>query len=83
VDQLVALLTLAASAATAFGVILAAWQLRLTKEQARIQFEDGLNAQYRECIRHLPVRAMLGEPLDDTQAKGSTDVLLSLLRSLQ
>ncbi len=63
VDRLVDFLTLAASAATAIGVIIAARQLGLSKEQARIQFEDGLNAQYRSIVQHLPVEALLGEAL--------------------
>ncbi|HEV7903172.1 MAG TPA: hypothetical protein VGO96_04960 [Pyrinomonadaceae bacterium] len=51
------------SAATAVGVGLAWWQLKLTKKQAKTQFEDGLAQQYREIIQQMPVEALLGEML--------------------
>jgi hypothetical protein len=55
----------AASVATALGILLAGWQLRLTQRQAVTQFEDQLSAQYRELLRRLPLPALLGEQLDD------------------
>lgn len=70
-EQLVAYLTLAASAATAIGVIIAARQLGLSKEQARTQFEDGLNAQYRSIVQNLPVEALLGESLSPDVARAA------------
>lgn len=56
-----------AALATAFGVFVAAWQLRHTKDQALTTFEDQLAAQYREIARRLPVKALLGERLDDSE----------------
>jgi hypothetical protein len=53
-----------ASVATAAGVLIAGWQLRLTKLQAVTAFEDQLASQYREIARRLPVQALLGEELD-------------------
>lgn len=55
---------LVASVATAVGVIVAAWQLALSKGQASTQFEDSLNMQYREIIRRLPINALLGSKLE-------------------
>ena len=55
--------TAGASLVTAAGVLLAWWQIRLTKRQATTQFEDQLNSQYREIARRLPIEALLGEPL--------------------
>lgn len=52
-----------ASIATAVGLFMAWWQIRLTKQQAVTTFEDQLAAQYREIIRRLPVDALLGEAL--------------------
>jgi len=58
-----------ASVATAAGVLIAGWQLRLAKQQAITAFEDQLGSQYREIARRLPVQALLGEKLDPaTQA---------------
>jgi hypothetical protein len=53
-----------AAVATAAGVLIAGWQLRLAKQQAVTAFEDQLSSQYREIARRLPVQALLGEPLD-------------------
>ncbi len=64
-------ITAMASVVTAAGVILAWWQIRLAKQQAVMQFEDGLNSQYREIARRLPIDALLGEPLDDQTQKDS------------
>jgi hypothetical protein len=60
----IAAFELIASGATAAGVLIAAYQLRLTKQQALTQFEDEVNRQYREIARRLPVKAFLGEDLD-------------------
>jgi hypothetical protein len=63
-------ITASASVATALGVFLAAVQLWQATRQATTQFEDGLNSQYREIARRLPVAALLGETLseDDYQS---------------
>src|SRR6266498_1006612 len=58
-------ITAIASVVTAAGIILAWWQIRLAKQQAVTQFEDGLNSQYREIARRLPIEALLGESLGD------------------
>jgi hypothetical protein len=63
VDVALQLIAALASLATAVGVLVAARQLALSKQQARTDFEDQLNAQYRELVRQLPVEALLGEPL--------------------
>jgi hypothetical protein len=57
------LLTAAASLATAIGVIVAAYQIRLTRQLSRTQFEDDLTKQFREIIRRIPIEALLGEEL--------------------
>ena len=42
-----------ASVATAVGVLLAGWQLRVGKQQGLTSFEDSLASQYRDIIRRL------------------------------
>jgi hypothetical protein len=49
-----------ASVATAAGVFIAGWQIRLAKRQAKTQFEDDLTKQYREIIKDIPTDALLG-----------------------
>ena len=68
------LITAIASIATAVGVIFAAvgvfmaWQqIKLTKQQAATQFEDNIAREYREIALRLPVKALLGEPLNDDE----------------
>lgn len=52
-----------ASVATAVGVLLAGWQIRLAKQASRSVFEDSLTQQYREIIKRIPIEALLGEDL--------------------
>lgn len=55
------------SAATAIGVGVAAYQLRVTRRQSVTAFEDSLSAQYRQVASTLPLKALLGEPLTDEE----------------
>ncbi len=67
----IGIIDLVASVATAIGVVVAAWQLALSQGQARTAFEDSLNMQYREISRRLPIRALLGDPLDATEQESA------------
>lgn len=49
--------------ATAIGVGVAAYQLRVTRKQGVTAFEDSLAAQYRQIASTLPLKALLGESL--------------------
>jgi hypothetical protein len=62
---------LVASVATAIGVMVAAWQLALSKGQARTEFEDNLNMQYRGISRRLPINALLGDTLDPAEQQSA------------
>ena len=55
------------SIATAFAVFVAAWQLRRGAVQIRSEFEDDLSREYRELVRGLPVKAVLGDPLESDE----------------
>jgi hypothetical protein len=48
-----------ASIATAVGVGIAAWQLRLAKQQEESQFDDSFAEQYRAIADRLPLDALL------------------------
>ena len=50
--------------ATAIGVGVAAWQLRMSKDQAQSAYEDGFGEQYRDIVNKLPLDALLGKPLE-------------------
>jgi hypothetical protein len=53
------------STATAIGVFFAWWQIKSSKHQNRTQFEDSLTREYRELAQKFPVKALLGEELDE------------------
>jgi hypothetical protein len=58
---------LLASGATAVAVFLAWWQIRQSRKQALVQFEDRLSGQYRALAQRLPIEALLGEKLEDVK----------------
>ncbi|HJR09471.1 MAG TPA: hypothetical protein VJ842_19575 [Pyrinomonadaceae bacterium] len=62
-----------ASVATAVGVLLAGWQIRTAKEAARSEFENDLAQQYREIIRRIPIKALLGKKLDARELNNTLD----------
>lgn len=57
-----AIATAVSAVVTAVGVFLAVAQLRLTRRQARVAFEDTITREYRDIVRCLPVDALLTEP---------------------
>lgn len=66
-DHIASFIETVAAAATAVGVLLAWWQLRLAKQQAVTTFEDSVASQYREIAARLPVKALLGENLSEPE----------------
>lgn len=56
-----------ASIATAFGVVVAAWQLWLAHRQSVTVFEDSLAREYRELAGRIPTKAFLGEALSEAE----------------
>ncbi|WP_372828099.1 hypothetical protein [Polaromonas sp.] len=59
--------------ATAVAVIVAAWQLLLSQKQSVTTFEDSLAKEYRDIAATLPVEALLGEPLSDSDHRDKFD----------
>ncbi|WP_347908071.1 hypothetical protein [Pseudomonas grandcourensis] len=64
-----------ASVVAAFGVFLAFWQLRISKNIAQLEFEDGLAKEYRELAANIPTKALLGVELSDEEFQKSFDEL--------
>ena len=62
-----------ASVATAIAVFFLWWQLLLTKRQSVSTFEDGLAREYRGIAQRLPLKALLGETLDDDTREKAMD----------
>ena len=65
------IVNLVASIATAVGVILAAVGLWLAKIQSMTSFEDGVSNEYRQIVKLIPVRALLGDELSDEEFENS------------
>ena len=63
----------AASTVAAIGVIFAFWQLRVAKDIAQLQFEDGLAKEYRELASRIPTDALLGVALDENRYQDTFD----------
>lgn len=61
------ILTALSNVATATAVIVAAWQLLLTQRQSVTTFEDSLAKEYRDIAATLPVKALLGELLSESE----------------
>ena len=59
------------STATAIGVFFAWSQIKSSKHQNRTQFEDSLAREYRELTQKFPVKALLGEELDEVSYNDS------------
>lgn len=57
------LLNASASVATAAGVFIAVWQIKLQIRQQITDFEDDFDQEYREIALALPIEALLGESL--------------------
>jgi hypothetical protein len=72
-NLLVELIGLAASVATAFGVVMAWWQIREARRQAVTSFEDSMSREYRDIAQKLPVAALLGDPLREEELTGNLD----------
>ena len=67
------IIQLLATVATPIAVLLAWWQLRLTKQQSVVTFEDSLAREYREIADRLPIGALLGEQLSDAEYSQAID----------
>jgi hypothetical protein len=55
------------SIGTAVAVLVAAWQVCKSTQQARTDFEDDLSREYRELARCIPVKAHLGQELGEEE----------------
>ena len=64
-----------ASVVAACGVFLAYGQLKISKNIAQLEFEDGLAKEYRELASNIPTKALLGIELSEEEFQKSFDEL--------
>ena len=62
-----------ATSVAALGVVLAFWQIWLTRSVAQLQFEDSLAREYRELCTSIPASVFLREAFTDEQYKSTFD----------
>ena len=62
-----------ASVVAACGVFLAYGQLKMSKNIAQLEFEDGLAKEYRELASNIPTKALLGIELSEVEFQQSFD----------
>ena len=67
------ILNAAASVATAAGVFIAVWQIKIQLRQDATEFEDDLDQEVREIMLALPMPALFGEELSPEGAEQSLD----------
>lgn len=68
-----------ASFATALGVAIATWQIWRNAEQTKTSFEDSLNKEYRELMRRIPFKALIGEEMNEQEIKKSQEAIYNYL----
>ena len=69
------------SIGTAVAVLVAAWQVRKSTQQARTDSEDDLSREYRELARSFPVKAHLGQELGEEELEQAFRIYTSTLIS--
>lgn len=68
-----------AAAATAIGVVIAAWQIRRNAEQTRTSFEDSLNKEYLQLMRPIPLKILIGEEVTENEAETAREAIYNYL----
>lgn len=49
------------------GVVVALWQIWRNNEQQKTSFEDSLTKEYRDIVRRIPYKALMGEELNEAE----------------
>lgn len=68
-----------ASIATAIGVGIATWQIWEGRKLAQVTFEDSFNQQYRDLIYAIPVDALLGKDLSESEKLKARELVFNYL----
>lgn len=67
------------SVGTALAVLVAAWEVRKSTQQARTDFEDELGQEYRQLAREIPVAAHLGAELTTHELESAFGIMYHYL----
>lgn len=64
---------------TAIGVLVAAFQLRVSSKIAQSEFEDSIDQQYRELAKDIPVDALIGKTVSDDKKLFTRELIYNYL----
>ena len=68
-----------AAIATAIGVAVAAWQIRESRKLTQSSFEDSLDQQYRDLAHGIPVDALIGKEIAESQEHETRELIYNYL----
>jgi len=68
-----------ASIFTSFGVLVAAFQLRVSSKIAQSKFEDSIDQQYRELAKDIPVDALIGKNVANEKKELTRELIYNYL----
>ena len=68
-----------AAIATAIGVAVAAWQIGQGRKVAQSSFEDSLDQQYRDLAHGIPVDALIGRQVSESQKSETRELIYNYL----
>ena len=64
---------------TAIGVLVAAFQLRVSSKIAQSEFEDSIDQQYRELAKGIPVDALIGKTVSSDKIEFTRELIYNYL----
>jgi len=64
---------------TAIGVLVAAFQLRVSSKIAQSEFEDSIDQQYRELAKGIPVDALIGKTVSSDKIELTRELIYNYL----
>jgi len=64
---------------TMLGVLVAAFQLRVSSKIAQSEFEDSIDQQYRELAKGIPVDALIGRSVSDDKKELTRELIYNYL----
>jgi len=64
---------------TAVGVLVAAFQLRVSSKIAQSEFEDSIDQQYRELTKGIPVDALIGKSVTAEKKDHTRELIYNYL----
>lgn len=77
--MVVTILSLIIGFITAFGVVIAAFQLRWSRKLAQISFEDSLSKEYRSLALDIPVDVLMGKNVNGNDFKKIRELIYNYI----